>query len=108
MNHDYAHCADFKDSCPEDCFRAQLVRDLQRYGDMKGFPVSWMHLEGTEACRKYIKEKKMILIAMEKPRECTECPFCDENADCVAVPDSEQKDSLSEQYANCPLKEVQQ
>ena len=45
MNHDYAHCLDYKEDCPEKCFRAQLTRDL------KGHPipwVSWMHLEGTE------------------------------------------------------------
>lgn len=24
MNHDYAHCLDFCDDCPEECFRAKL------------------------------------------------------------------------------------
>lgn len=47
MDHDYAHCADFKDDCPKRCFRAQLVRDLKP-GDV----VSWMHFKGTEECRK--------------------------------------------------------
>lgn len=49
MNHDYAHCLDYKEDCPEKCFRAQLTRDLKRH------PIpwaSWMHLEGTEECKK--------------------------------------------------------
>ena len=29
MNHDNAHCLDYKDDCPKECFRGQLVRDLQ-------------------------------------------------------------------------------
>lgn len=28
MNHDYAHCLDATEYCPEDCFGAMLVRDL--------------------------------------------------------------------------------
>lgn len=57
MNHDYAHCIDCTDDCPEDCFRAQLVRDLDRYGEIlfpghAVYPVSWMHLKGTEECMK--------------------------------------------------------
>ena len=48
MNHDYAHCIDFKDDCPKECFRAQLVRDLER-----NFPymeVSWMNFKDTHEC----------------------------------------------------------
>ena len=60
MNHDYAHCADFKDDCPKKCFRAQLVRDLQRYGKLApyaiNFPVSWMHLKGTDECKRGDKD----------------------------------------------------
>ncbi|MBQ3322352.1 MAG: hypothetical protein IJH05_05875 [Firmicutes bacterium] len=50
MNHDYAHCADYEESCPKSCFRGQLVRDLRKSGHYK--PVSWMHLQGTEECEK--------------------------------------------------------
>ena len=49
MNHDYAHCLDYKEDCPEKCFRAQLTRDLKRN------PIpwrSWMHFKGTEECEK--------------------------------------------------------
>lgn len=55
MNHDYAHCIDFKDDCPKECFRAQLVRDLER-----NFPymeVSWMNFKDTHECElKKVKE----------------------------------------------------
>ena len=54
MNHDYAHCLDYKDDCPKECFRAQLVRDLRKYGNLAPYainiPVTWMHFEGTEEC----------------------------------------------------------
>ena len=52
MNHDYAHCADFKDDCPKKCFRAELVIDLHRRTDLWFKPVSWMHFKGTEECKK--------------------------------------------------------
>ena len=56
MNHDYAHCLDFKDDCPKDCFRAQLVRDLHRRNDLWAKPVSWMHLKGTDECKRGDKD----------------------------------------------------
>lgn len=51
----------------------------------------------------------MVLIEnMDKPKSCDLCPLCDDaDGDCLVVPDSEQKDTCVEQYANCPLKEVQ-
>ena len=49
----------------------------------------------------------MVLIDMDKPKECESCPFCDYNGDCVLIPDGDQKDTFKEQYALCPLKEVQ-
>ena len=52
MNHDYAHCADFTDDCPEECFRAQLTRDLKKRIDLLGLPFSWMHFRSTSECRK--------------------------------------------------------
>lgn len=48
MNHDYTHCADYCDDCPKNCFRGQLVRDLD------GVPisqVSWAFLKNTEECK---------------------------------------------------------
>lgn len=50
MNHDYAHCLDFTNDCPKDCFRAQLVRDLKKRTDLLGLPFSWMHFRGTDEC----------------------------------------------------------
>lgn len=47
MNHDYAHCFDCTIDCPQDCFRAQLVRDLKRFPSL---PVSWASLKGTDCC----------------------------------------------------------
>lgn len=52
MNHDYAHCADYKPSCPAGCFRGELVRDLRCNPMMVGIPVSWMHFDGTGECQK--------------------------------------------------------
>lgn len=52
MNHDYAHCADFRKDCPEDCFWAQLVRDLEKTKYPPGLWISWMYLGGTEDCKR--------------------------------------------------------
>lgn len=52
MNHDYAHCADFTEDCPKECFRAQLTRDLKRRINLGGLPLTWMHFKGTEECKK--------------------------------------------------------
>ena len=54
MNHDYAHCINCRPDCPSGCFRAQLSRDLLRYGKLApyaiNFPVSYMHFRGTDEC----------------------------------------------------------
>lgn len=53
IGHDYAHCADYDEAtCPQICFRGQLVRDYRDrvHTDMQGVPVSWMHLRGTTEC----------------------------------------------------------
>lgn len=55
MNHDYAHCLDVTEHCPEHCFRAMLVRDLK---DSETKIVSWMHLKGTEDCILERKEEE--------------------------------------------------
>lgn len=50
MNHDYAHCADYKKGiCPKECFRGELVRDLNSYPTLRLY-VSWMNFKGTDEC----------------------------------------------------------
>ncbi len=49
MNHDYAHCIDCTDDCPESCFRAQLAREaIAKHWAI----VSWMHFKNTDECPK--------------------------------------------------------
>lgn len=50
MLHDYAHCFDYTADCPEDCFRAQLVKDLYKDPRMKNVPVSWQSFVGLPDC----------------------------------------------------------
>ena len=53
MNHDYAHCADFTEKCPRDCFRAQLERDLKKNRPAYiGMTFSYAMLKGTAECPK--------------------------------------------------------
>ena len=49
MNHDYAHCMDYRDDCPMECFRARLTKDAL---DKHYTIVSFMHFEGTEECKR--------------------------------------------------------
>lgn len=51
MNHDYAHCMDFTDDCPKDCFRAQLARDLDNIIPIP-YRITWMHLKGSSECER--------------------------------------------------------
>lgn len=52
MNHDYAHCLDYTRDCPEECFRAQLQRDLEeRRSEFIGVPLTCSHLGGTVECK---------------------------------------------------------
>lgn len=49
MNHDYAHCMDYRDDCPMECFRARLTKDaLNKHYTI----VSFMHFEGTDECKR--------------------------------------------------------
>ena len=52
MNHDYAHCLDFKPDCPRLCFRAQLARDLEKRKDLIGIPLTFTHFKGTTECER--------------------------------------------------------
>ena len=49
MNHDYAHCMDYRDDCPMECFRARLTKDAL---DKHYTIVSFMHFEGTDECKR--------------------------------------------------------
>ena len=56
MNHDYAHCADYNtETCPETCFRGQLVRDYRERE--LGVPVSWMSFKDTTECKEYCRKQ---------------------------------------------------
>ena len=48
MNHDNCHCFDCDDSCPNECYRAQLTRDLK-----PGMIVTFAHLRETEECPRH-------------------------------------------------------
>ena len=49
MNHDYAHCMDYRDDCPMECFRARLTKEaLDKHYTIVGF----MHFEKTDECKR--------------------------------------------------------
>jgi hypothetical protein len=51
MNHDAAHCLDYKkSSCPKSCYRAQLTEELKNI--YYPLPTSWCHYKGTKECPK--------------------------------------------------------
>lgn len=50
----------------------------------------------------------MVLIDIDKPKECQKCPLCGYEGNCVLIPDDDQKETFEEQYRDCPLKEVQE
>lgn len=54
MNHDYSHCLDYNKDCPRECFRGQLVRDLNRHPMLKN--ISFVSFKGTDECK--LKEQK--------------------------------------------------
>lgn len=49
MNHDYAHCMDYRDDCPMECFRARLTKEAL---DKHYTIVSFMHFENTDECKR--------------------------------------------------------
>lgn len=53
MNHDASHCSDYKANiCPEDCYRAQLTKDLKLHGDKFGYrDMSFAKFYGTKFCK---------------------------------------------------------
>lgn len=51
MNHDYCHCFDYNPGCPESCFRAQLMADIEANRErFVGVPMTYAHLGGTPEC----------------------------------------------------------
>ena len=52
MNHDYAHCMDYRDDCPMECFRARLTKDLKERLDLIDLPFTWGHFKGTDECKR--------------------------------------------------------
>ena len=53
MNHDYAHCLDYTENCPKDCFRAELQRDIKENRSVFiGVPLAYSHLGSTVECLK--------------------------------------------------------
>ena len=49
----------------------------------------------------------MIQIDMEKPNHCLHCPMCNGDDDCVLIQEIDTSWDWEEQYANCPLQEVE-
>lgn len=56
MNHDYAHCLDYNERCPQECFRGELVRDIKNYPKMMA---TWTHFAGTKECYKNKQNNNM-------------------------------------------------
>ena len=52
MNHDYAHCLNFREDCPQKCFRAQLSRDAINNRNIVGIWMTFMNFRGTAECMK--------------------------------------------------------
>lgn len=51
MNHDYVHCVDWVDICPETCFRAQLMKDIrENLSEYLNVPLNWARLKDTDYC----------------------------------------------------------
>ena len=58
MNHDYCHCLDYdKNSCPPNCFRAELAEDLKKHPIE--IPLTYSHLKNTNLCLKFMEGKKV-------------------------------------------------
>ena len=53
MNHDYTHCLDCSDNCPDWCFRKRLNDDLKTYRNEHNAhkkPVLWISMKKTGDC----------------------------------------------------------
>jgi len=53
MNHDATHCSDWsKQTCPQDCYLAQLTEELEERSDLWYLPISYAHFKGTVECKR--------------------------------------------------------
>ena len=75
MNHDYAHCLEFEDDCPENCFRAELSRDLK-----PGMIVSYMSFKNV--CPKITRQ--IAIIPTKKTKIVQQVEITDECIDKIA------------------------
>lgn len=72
MNHDYAHCLDYTENCPKECFRAQLQRDIEEHrSEFVGVPLTYARLGGTIEC-KLVKDK---YVTYKMELSCDGCKF---------------------------------
>lgn len=57
MNHDAAHCMDFdKNKCPNECYRAQLTREVEDHRELWGIPLAYSYFKGTTECPMEVSE----------------------------------------------------
>ena len=49
----------------------------------------------------------MVLIDIDKPKDCRDCPLFDCCGDCMLIEDCSRYMTYEEQHRDCPLKEVQ-
>lgn len=72
-------------------------------------PAKKTHTAGVYRGCRWKGDRAMVLIeGMDKPKSCYECPLVNVDEDCGLRPESSGDETLTEQYANCPLKEVQE
>ena len=53
-------------------------------------------------------DRTMVLIDMDKPQSCIYCPILESGGDCMLIEDCSKYVTYEQQYADCPLKEVQE
>lgn len=105
MNHEYVHCSDCTDDCPEDCFRAQLTRDLEKINDYNLW-ITWAHLKGIGECLNPYnemtgkKEKQKMDYKIEKYKALVNNKIYDDMSSrefdlCVAVETEYYKDRVN-------------
>lgn len=55
MDHDYAHCRDYRKDCPEECFRARLTKEAIEI-HYNSPHMTWFDFAGTEVCKRKERE----------------------------------------------------
>lgn len=59
MNHDNAHCANYRPDCPRSCYRANLTREYKALPPGVTFPVTWAAFFGTKECLRKDRERSV-------------------------------------------------